>query len=129
MNILLIGNSYTLYNSLNLILKSMLLDAGIESDISVVAEGGMSLQRHFHEKTTHEYLDSKDWDFVVLQDQSMVPIDSPIELVNSVRQFSKALNGKNTKLCLFSTWSRKFLPRLQGNIDQAYHNAADRNRC
>jgi len=129
MKVLFIGNSYTEYNSLQKMFASICKHNDLEVETYMLAEGGMSLQFHYYEEATHTVLRETDWDYVVLQEQSVIPSEQPKELFNSVKRFSELLDGRETKLALYSTWSRKFLPHIQKDIDDAYSIASAEFNC
>ena len=77
LDILLVGNSYTSSNTLNLKLERILDDSGENSDVQSVTGGGMTLSDH--EENADEQGSqintklSERPDYVILQDQSQVP--------------------------------------------------------
>ncbi|MEM7734788.1 MAG: DUF4886 domain-containing protein [Deinococcota bacterium] len=125
MKVLFIGNSYTEHNSLHKMFSSICEHGGIDAETRLVTADGMTLSEHYYEASTHSAIESDDWDFILLQEQSIVPSETPLELQKSVKRFSDSLYGKTTKLALYSTWARKFLPQIQNDIDQTYSRAAE----
>ena len=74
-NVLMFGNSYTSFNSLNSLLESI----GI-SNVDALTGGGKKLSGHWSDVNSTGHLSNTtlrdpniDWDYVVLQDQSQVP--------------------------------------------------------
>ena len=74
-NVMMYGNSYTSFNSLNGLLESMgVLNA------DAITPGGHRLDEHWDDVNTSGHIANTtlrdpniDWDYVVLQDQSQVP--------------------------------------------------------
>ena len=77
LDILLVGNSYTSHNDLNIRLESILDVSGENSDVESVTGGGMKLSDHSEDANQqNSELNlklSEGHDYVILQDQSQVP--------------------------------------------------------
>ena len=73
MNILMIGNSYTYWYNTEIMIQKMLEedDATISVRCESIAKGGYWLEDHLDEGIPE--LADRDWDYVVLQDHSLIP--------------------------------------------------------
>ena len=88
--ILFIGNSFTARNDLPGMIRALgaaAKPARIVETSSIVA-GGASLRRHWNAGTALKSLQSAHWDFVVLQEQSTLPIKNPVRYHENVRLFA-----------------------------------------
>ena len=111
--ILFIGNSYTYVNDLPLLLKNVALSFGdtIVSDQNT--PGGYQLIQHSTNTTTLSKIASRNWDFVVIQEQSQKPSFSPSQVANDVYPYAQILNDsiKSNYSCsesiFYMTWGRK----------------------
>jgi len=70
-NILFLGNSYTYFNDLPGMVRSLAAAAGVSASVSSVAPGGQTLGGHV--SSSMATVTSGDWDVVVIQDQSQRP--------------------------------------------------------
>ena len=77
-SILFVGNSYTTSNDLPSVVASMGSAGDYDVDVGVVAAGGAWLRDHVAGGVVLSSLAGGDWDYVVLQEQSIVPA-SPTE--------------------------------------------------
>lgn len=130
--ILFIGNSYTYFHSSPELLRSMIEQKHPEKiiEIQLVSQGGMTLERHWQEERTHEIIKSKDWDYVVLQEQSKLGM--PIIIDHDIffgqtdlfhdyaRKFDTEIKKAGAKTVFFMTWSIKQRPEEQEILTHAY---------
>ena len=116
LDILLVGNSYTSSNTLNLKLERILDDSGENSDVQSVTGGGMTLSDH--EEDADEQGSqlktklSERPDFVILQDQSQVPSFSTdtnfwIDSKDAVKELNERIISEGGQTILFMTWGRQ----------------------
>jgi len=109
LNILFIGNSFTFVNDLPKMLESLAAGAGAELSTTSVLRGGAYLHQfadpeHDLGKQLAEIYPTKDWNFIVLQDQSFNPANKPDDFLNSVKTLCEQMNGK-AKFLFYSTWA------------------------
>ncbi len=111
--ILFIGNSYTYVNDLPSIINNMASSVYllIEYDQSTI--GGAWFSTHVNSADTTSKIQSQDWDYVVLQNQSQVPGWKPNDVINSSLPNAQTLvnritnNNASTKVIYFQTWGRE----------------------
>ncbi len=116
--VLFLGNSYTYtYNVPNTIkLLANAANDNLEFDIN--APGAYTLLKHAANTTTLTKIDSKNWDHVVLQEQSVTPFYFPNQFFTGTTQLISKINTTSTcknKIILFMTWGRKNNPTLSYN--------------
>ncbi len=75
LNILLIGNSYTFFNQFPELLEDLAREGGHTIHITTLAFGGWTLNDHAQSQKTLETIRGEKWDYVVLQEQSVIPSD------------------------------------------------------
>jgi hypothetical protein len=73
LHILFIGNSYTYVNDLPTIFTRLAKSGGHPVETGMVASGGWTLEQHAGSSGTLDKISSEKWDFVVLQEQSVIP--------------------------------------------------------
>ena len=109
LNILFIGNSFTFVNDLPAMLTEIAADAGVEIAASSVLKGGAYLHQfadpeHELGKRLAETYPTKNWDFIVLQDQSFNPAGRPDDFLASAVKLCENMNG-GAKFLFYSTWA------------------------
>jgi len=111
--VLFLGNSYTYVNDLPNLIKNL---AEADGKILVYDQntpGGYSFQGHSTNTTSLGKISSKDWDFVILQDQSQKPSFPPSQVATDVYPYAKVLvdsiyaNNECTEALFFMTWGRQ----------------------
>jgi hypothetical protein len=112
-SVLFIGNSYTYVNDLPTVLGNLVDAQGDILTVDSKTNGGYNFLSHANDGTTFQKINSKPWDFVVLQGQSQEP-SFPYDQVTSqslpyVVQIADSVREANfcTQLNLFMTWGRQ----------------------
>lgn len=110
-NVLFVGNSYTYINDVPHLVSEMgLTDKNkIIIKAAMLAEGNANLEGWFARPQAIELLNSRRWDFVVLQEHSMRPVIP--ELSGRMRQafqdWDRAIRATGAKTIIYQTWARK----------------------
>ena len=103
LDLLLVGNSYTDYNDLNIKLETILDFSGENSDVESVTGEGMRLSEHSEDANQqNSELNQKlseGHDYVVLQEQSQVPSFTTssefwIESKNAIKELNERINSE-----------------------------------
>ncbi len=112
-SVLFIGNSYTAVNNLPEMIKLAATSAGDELIFDANIPGGTTFQQHSTNAQTLSKINSKAWDYVVLQEQSQLPSFPDSQVETSVYPFATALNNQIlannscTETLFYMTWGRK----------------------
>ena len=108
-----VGNSYTHFFDLPQLVASLAASAHppVAIEFDSVTVGGSSLTRLADDARVHEML-QRDWDYVVLQDQSQIPGGArPLErdaAIATLREYYRpALQLIRAEAVLYSTWGRR----------------------
>ena len=135
LRVLFIGNSYTYYNNLGDIVAGIASAAnGGPTIVPVLAtRGGASLQWHLVNGPTMKQLQTGHWDYVVLQEQSLlggsdvggkVVVGNPAEFFKAAREWVLKIRGVKSTPILYMTWARRTaaaeVARVQNEIADAY---------
>ncbi len=139
-NILFIGNSFIFVNDLPAMLTAVASDAGVEIVTSSVLKGGAYLHQfadpeHELGKRLAETYPTKNWDFIVLQDQSFNPAGNPEDFLASAEKLCKTMNS-GAKFLFYSTWAYRdnteklaktgmTYPEMLTALTASYQKAAD----
>jgi hypothetical protein len=133
--VLLIGNSYTYYNNLPAMLVKMAQAGGMGIvETGMVTPGGWRLKDQWEKGDAHRVLRESRWNFVVLQDQSLLGTDYYLDGKPRVggdevfRPFALnwavAVEDLGTVPVFFLTWARKATPEDQAALNYAYFRTA-----
>jgi hypothetical protein len=126
MRILFIGNSFTGRNDLPGLLSAMAASVPesitIETD-SVLANGA-SLRQHWNAGLAAEKVGQGRWDYVVLQEQSTLPIKNAGRFHENVRLFNEIIRQQGAKTVLYLTWARQNAPETQPVLNEATRSIA-----
>jgi hypothetical protein len=124
-NMLFIGNSFTTKNDLPGLLRRIArAGQGINIESSVISAGGASLRRHWNAGAARA-VTAGGWDYVVLQEQSTLPVKNSRRFHENVREFVPALNESGARMVLFMTWARKAEPQNQRLLTDSYHQIGE----
>ena len=126
MRILFIGNSFTGRNDLPGLLTEMAASApeptAIETDR--VLANGASLRQHWNAGTAAEKVGQGGWDYVVLQEQSTLPIKNVRRFHENVQLFNEIIQQQGAKTMLYITWARQHAPETQQVLNEATQTIA-----
>jgi len=124
--ILFIGNSFTARNNLPDLLKS-LTSAGEKNTIEheLISAGGASLRMHLNKGEAEQRMKDSSWDYVVLQEQSTLPIKNGQRAIENIRDFDACIKSANAQTVLYMTWARQDAPETQDALTQVYTQAGD----
>ncbi|MDZ7963802.1 MAG: SGNH/GDSL hydrolase family protein [Nostoc sp. DedSLP03] len=124
--VLFIGNSYTYFNDLPWLTQQLAASAKeaktLETEMVVI--GGATLQNHWKRGKALRLLKAKRWDYVVLQEQSTLPITNPQEMHKYATLFDAEIKRVNSQTLFYLTWAKQNQPETQQILTDAYMNIA-----
>jgi hypothetical protein len=123
LRVLFIGNSYTSVNDLPTLVTTLGAASGSPRAIqaSSVTMAGATLQTLWDEGTAAKVIREHSWDFVVLQEQSLLPTYDPELMYRYARQFDALITSRDAKTLLYLTWARRGKPDMQLALNRAYY--------
>jgi hypothetical protein len=126
--ILFIGNSYTACNNLAGMVAELAGSAEPPSKVETqqLTPGGVTLEWHFGQPQTLETIRQGKWDFVVLQDHSLRPVDAPAKTLEYGLKLDEAVRASGAKTVLYMTWARQHLPEMQETLKAGYLGVAEK---
>ncbi len=101
--ILFIGNSYTDFNKG---LDYQLLKFAPNSNAERISPGGYTLQNHWEDANTLEAIRSREWDIVVLQEQSQTSVTGYKIFAEYAQRLDAEIKAAGAETILFMTWER-----------------------
>src|SRR4051812_38092761 len=114
--VLFIGNSFTARNNLPALIAQLATADGNHLDHQLISAGGASLRMHWNKGTAQKEIAKHRFDYVVLQEQSTLPIKNPQRMHENVRLFDAAVKASGAKTALYMTWARQHAPETQRQI-------------
>ncbi|MBW3621970.1 MAG: SGNH/GDSL hydrolase family protein [Armatimonadetes bacterium] len=125
--ILFIGNSFTGRNDLPGMIRTLAASADpprtLETESSLL--NGMALKTHWDKGEARRKLESADWDYVSLQEQSTLPFKNPAKMHDYMRKFDAAIKERGARAVLYLTWARRDAPERQAEITEAYRSIGE----
>jgi len=134
-HVLFIGNSYTYFNDLPAIF-AQLAAAGHQAKVetTMLAPGGTRLQEHLEELGDLTTLHAGKWDYVVLQEQSVMGtsyyVNGNARVVTDkyfapyAKKWVTEIRKAGAVPVFYLTWTRKATPEDQNELNYAYIHVA-----
>jgi len=119
---LFIGNSFTARNDLPNLIAQLAAEQGITVEPTLLSMGGASLRMHWNKGQALKAIQSGKYDYVVLQEQSTLPVKNAARMRENVLLFDEAIKAAGAKAVLYMTWARKHSPDHQKLITDAYES-------
>jgi hypothetical protein len=132
--VLFIGNSYTNVNDLPATFTKLAKSGGHRAETGMSAEGGWFLSDHVNSAETLDLINSSEWDFVALQEQSQLPASEQIRVAQmypAARTLVRKIKDAGATPILFITWAHRdgwvennfpSYESMQSAIDKGYLN-------
>ena len=120
LNVLFIGNSFTARNDLPGLVAQLAAADGRELKHRLISVGGASLRTHWNKGEAARAIERGGYDYVVLQEQSTLPIKNAARMRENVLLFDAAIKAAKARTALYLTWARAHAPQTQQAITDAY---------
>jgi Domain of unknown function (DUF4886) len=127
--VLFIGNSLTTFNDMPSRVKKMGLMAKEKFNIEtfMIASGGDSLDRIVKGRMSSrsqyfKSIESKKWDYIVLQDHSKAPISGRNQMIKAAEILVKIYKKNKANTIFFMTWAPIEKLHQIGEISMVYNN-------
>jgi hypothetical protein len=110
LNVLFVGNSFTFFNDMPSLVRQLAEAAHEEKTFASTQEtpGGFTLKQHWDKGVAAQLLQSKHWDYVVLQEQSQALSFAQWQRFQDVHPYARQLNNvawqNKAKVIVFMTW-------------------------
>ena len=120
MKILFTGNSFTARNNVPGLIAQLAESRGKQLQHRLISAGGASLRMHWNQGDAQKAIQQTRYDYVVLQEQSTLPIKNPLRMHENIRLFDQEIKASGAKTALYLTWARQNVPETQKAITNAY---------
>jgi hypothetical protein len=117
---LFIGNSFTARNDLPGLIERLAEARGRQLEHRLISAGGASLRTHWNAGEALSVIQGGQYDHVVLQEQSTLPVKNAKRMHENVRLFDEAIRASGARTVLYMTWARQGAPESQQAITAAY---------
>lgn len=133
-NVLFIGNSYTFMNDLPGIFSELAELAEHHANVVMFAKPGYSLLDHAQDPELQQVISNQNWDIVILQEKSDLPILNKDLMVQGVQRMDEILASRDQRVILFMPWAyQSGFPEaelenyvdMQNKIAEAYNLTAE----
>ena len=119
---LFVGNSFTARNDLPKLIAQLAAERGITVEPTLLSMGGASLRMHWNKGQALKAIQNGNYDYVVLQEQSTLPVKNAARMRENVLLFDEAIKAAGARTVLYMTWARKHSPDHQQLITDAYES-------
>src|SRR5262245_12276991 len=120
LKVLFIGNSFTARNDLTGLVARLAEARGKSLQHHLISAGGASLRTHWNAGEARKAIREGQYDYVVLQEQSTLPVKNARRMHENVRLFDEAIKATGARTALYMTWARLSAPESQQAITDAY---------
>ena len=106
-NVLIIGNDTLHINDVPNMLREVakMSKSWRPLEVTCLAKEDFSLAKHVAEKDAEALIKQQPWDFIVLQDRWLQPLEDPAGMLDSVRTLSKSARDQGSRVVLFVPWA------------------------
>lgn len=141
MKYLFIGNSFTYFNDMPYTFLNMVKTVDRDAVVESLAYGGYSLAQYADEETevgkmAISKIVSYEWDYVILQEQSLVPCTDKEKFIATVRKLCTMISQVGAKVILYETWAYRrdseklastgmTYDEMNRRLSEAYNEAAE----
>lgn len=120
LRVLFIGNSFTTRNNVPELIEQLAAARGKQFEHRLIQAGGASLRMHWNKGEAQQEIQRAHYDYVVLQEQSTLPVKNAVRFHENVRLFDEAIKASGAKTALYLTWARQNAPDTQATLTEAY---------
>ena len=120
LNVLFIGNSFTARNDVPGMIAQLAAVRGKQLHHRLIQAGGASLRMHWNKGEVQQAMQQTRYDYVVLQEQSTLPLKNPQRMHENIRLFDKAIKDSGAKTALYLTWAKQNAPETQPAMTTAF---------
>ncbi len=128
LRVLFIGNSYTSVNNLPGMIEALATAAKEKRPLqsTAITPGGWSFHQHLlaPDTQTPTAIAQREWDFVVLQEQSQMPFLYPKVTIEHGTKLGQLIKEQKATPLLYMTWARENQPENQEAITKTYTELA-----
>ena len=104
-SVLFIGNSFTYYNDLPAMIAALAREGGHKFVYQSETPGGCTFEKHWKDGKALIAINSRKWDFVVLQENSKRPFDAKDLMFEYGQKLNAEIIKQGGETLLYMTWA------------------------
>lgn len=120
LKVLFIGNSFTARNNMPELIAQLAAAHGNQFEHRLIQAGGASLRMHWNKGEAQKAIQEMSYDYVVLQEQSTLPVKNPSRMHENIRLFAPVIKSSGAQTALYLTWARQNALETQQALTAAY---------
>ena len=120
MDAIFVGNSFTQRHDVPGTVARLAAARGTALRHRLFAAGGASLRAHWNKGQARAAIEAERPAWVVLQEQSTLPIKNAARFHENVRLFDAVIRASGGRTLLYLTWARRHAPETQRALTDAY---------
>lgn len=122
-----VGNSYTFYNDLPGLVGALAgaAEPPLQLEIGSETHPGYSLDIHWRNQQERDFLGTRKWDVVVLQEQSQAPLSKRARMLEHAREFDTLVEARGGRTVLYMTWAPQRRPKVIEALADAYREVGE----
>ena len=127
LRVLFVGNSYIFFNNLPQMVSLISDNMNTKLICKQSTYGGATLGDHWNSRKgirTRAIIEQEKFDIVILQDNSMWPLEHADSVLMIGKLFCDLIKSKKATPYIYNTWSRQATPQTQTAINKAYEALA-----
>ena len=127
LRVLFVGNSYIFFNNLPQMVSLISDSLNTKLICKQSVFGGATLGDHWNSRKgirTRAILEQEKFDIVVIQDNSMWPLEHADSVLMIGKLLCDLIKSKNATPYIYNTWSRESTPQTQSAINKTYESLA-----
>lgn len=127
-NVLFIGNSFTFYHDMPKMLEviSKREPDGIIIRAEMESRPGVSLEHHYLQGQARNRIAEGHWDYVILQEQSAMPLTNRSKMERYVKLFADDINKIEAIAILYAIWADNDRPQDLDSLNRVNFEIARR---
>ncbi|MDB4699184.1 hypothetical protein OAF45_03495, partial [Candidatus Latescibacteria bacterium] len=86
----------------------------------LISVNGAPLRTHLNKGEAQQRMQAARRDYVVLQEQSTLPVKNPARTAENIRDFDTAIKEAGAQTVLYMTWARQNAPETQETLSETY---------
>ena len=124
-HVLWIGNSLVYYNDLPKMVAELARAGGQRSIVHErETPGGCTLEKHWNDGKALQKLRSRKWDFVILQEQSQIPLRDSRSMFEHARKFDAEIRKQGARTLLYLPFPLAKAPENQAKLTKLHEDLA-----
>ena len=128
-NLLFVGTSLTYTNNLPKLVKEVAKQKGMDLKVKMIASPNYALVDHWNEGKVQKLINSKKYDFVIIQQGPSSQEEGRRMLLEDGKNFASLCKSNGAKLCYFMVWPSVSRNYTMDEVIKNHRDAATTNNA